>query len=79
MQAIEMHARVTKSREIRLKLPENIQHGTVKVIVLYDEAATHDPVMTKRQFGQFKGRIQISEDFDDALPDEFWSGDEDTF
>lgn len=75
MQAIEMRAEVTKGREIRLKLPHHIQHGTVKVIVLYEETAKHDPVPTKRQFGQFKGQVQISEDFDDALPDAFWSGD----
>ena len=75
MQAIEMQAKVTKGREIRLKLPHHIKHGTVKVIVLYEETTKQKQVSTKRQFGQFKGKVRISEDFDDALPDAFWSGD----
>jgi hypothetical protein len=73
MQALEMQAEVTAHREIHLKLPHDIQHGTVRVIVLYEQAEAQ--VLTQRQFGQFKGRIEIREDFDDALPDAFWSGD----
>ena len=75
MQALEMQVDVTGHREIRLKLPHDIQHGTVRVIVLYEQAEPQAQVPTKRQFGQFKGLIEISEDFDDALPDAFWSGD----
>lgn len=37
MQALELQAEVTKGREIRLKLPHNIQHGTVRVIILYEQ------------------------------------------
>lgn len=75
MQALEMRAEVTKERELRLKLPHDIQHGTVRVIVLYEQAEPPAQAQAKRQFGQFKGQIDISEDFDDALPDAFWSGD----
>ena len=28
-----------------------------------------------RKFGQFRGQIQISDNFDEALPDEFWLGE----
>ena len=75
MQALELRAEVTKDRELRLKLPHDIQHGPVRVIVLYERAAPQEQVPAKRQFGQFRGQITISEDFDDALPDAFWSGD----
>jgi hypothetical protein len=74
MQALELRAEVTKDRELRLKLPQEIQHGTVRMIVLYDEWV-ESQAQGKRQFGQFKGQITISEDFDAALPDTFWSGD----
>lgn len=74
MQAVEMLAEVTGNREICLKLPHDIQHGTVRVIVLYEEQV-EPQAAAKRQFGQFKGQVAISEDFDDALPDTFWSGD----
>jgi hypothetical protein len=76
MQALELLAKVTKDHEIRLRLPHHIQHGTVRVIVLYEQAETQEQVPTKRQFGQFKGRITISKDFDDELPDTFWSGED---
>lgn len=75
MQALEMQAEVTGKREICLKLPHDIQLGTVRVIVLYEQAEPQEHVPAQRQFGQFKGQIAISEDFDDALPDAFWSGD----
>jgi hypothetical protein len=75
MQALELQANVTKDRELRLKLPPDIQQGIVRIIILYEQAEQHEPMTAKRQFGQFKGRIDIREDFDDALPDTFWSGD----
>ncbi len=28
-----------------------------------------------RKFGQFRGQIQISDDFNDPLTDEFWLGE----
>ena len=74
MQALEMQAEVTGHREIRLKLPYDIQQGTVRVIVLYEQVAPQEQAAAKRQFGQFKGQIAISGDFDDALPDAFWAG-----
>jgi|GEM_PF-360042 len=38
----------------------------------------HRPVRKRkeRQFGQFRGKIHMSDDFDDALPDSFWLGEE---
>lgn len=76
MQALEMRAEVTKGREIRLKLPHNIQHGTVRVIILYEQEEQHESIPARRQFGQFRGQIEILEDFDDELSDTFWSGDD---
>jgi hypothetical protein len=75
MQALELRAEVTADRELRLKLPQDIQHGTVRVIVLYEKEAAQEQALAQRQFGQFRGQAEISEDFDDALPDTFWAGD----
>ncbi len=72
MQAIEMEVEVSSKHEINLKLPENISTGMVKVIVLFEEKPL--PAKQKRTFGQFAGKIKINEDFDDALPDSFWTG-----
>jgi hypothetical protein len=76
MQALELQAKVTKDREICLKLPHDIEHGTVRVIVLYEPKQQQVQTTTRRQFGQFKGQIEIREDFDDALPDTFWTGED---
>ncbi len=75
MQTIEMNAQVTENHEIHLKLPTNIQKGTVKVIVMYNEKKSPATGIKKRQFGQFRGRIKINDDFDDALPDAFWTSE----
>jgi hypothetical protein len=32
-------------------------------------------VKQQRVFGQYQGRIRISEDFDEPLPDAFWLGE----
>ena len=71
MQAIEMEAEVNNQHEITLKLPENIQSGLVKVIVMFEEKPL--PAKQKRTFGQFTGKIKMNDDFDDALPDSFWT------
>lgn len=76
MQAIEMNAQVDDNHEIKLKLPDAVKHGTVKVIVMYDDAPNIASAEKRRQFGQFKGKIKISDDFNDALPDTFWTGEE---
>ena len=31
-------------------------------------------VTEEREFGQFRGRVHVSEDFDEPLPDDFWLG-----
>jgi len=74
MQAIELYAQVTENREIHLKLPDDAIHGKVKVIVMYESNAP-EATIKKRQFGQFKGKVEISDDFDAALPDSFWTGE----
>ena len=73
MQAIELTAQITEKHEIHLKLPEKINAGSVKVIVMYENYKIVPPA-EKRVFGQFRGKIKISESFDDELGDDFWLG-----
>ena len=75
MQAIEINTYVNDNHEIRLELPKdvNVKSGRVKVIVMYEEESLFQPE-GKRKFGQFKGQATISDDFDDELGDEFWTG-----
>ena len=72
MQAIEMKAKVTNSHEIFLKLPKKIKDETVKVIIMYDNEKETLTGKKQRNFGQFKEKVFIADDFDSELPDSFW-------
>ena len=83
MKAIKLEAVIDDHHELYLKLPENVKAGRVEVIVMYDDDddlplsqsildKTNQPL---RKFGQFRGQIQMSGDFNDPLPDEFWLGE----
>ena len=74
MPAIELYTQVTENHEIHLKLPGDAINGKVKVIVMYENNAK-ETTKKKRQFGQFKGKVEINDDFDAALPDKFWTGE----
>jgi len=70
MHSIELSAEIDQNHQIHLQLPETIKARKAKVIVMYeDEAAQPAKPIT---FGLFKGKIQISDDFDEPLPDSFW-------
>lgn len=77
MKAIKTEAKVDPNREIHIKLPEEVCGASVEVVILFDEEAGALPAQknqSPRKFGQFRGKVQMSEDFDDPLPDEFWLG-----
>jgi hypothetical protein len=70
MHVIELPAEIDQNHQIHLQLPETIKARKAKVIVMYeDEAAQPAKPIT---FGLFKGKIQISDDFDEPIPDSFW-------
>ena len=70
MHAIELPAEIDQNHQIHLQLPETIKARKAKVIVMYeDEAAQPSKPIT---YGLFIGKIKISDDFDEPLPDSFW-------
>jgi hypothetical protein len=70
MQAIELDVPITENHEIHLKLPDDVNATSAKIIILYENNTI--PLPKKRIFGQFRNKIKIAEDFDDELPLEFW-------
>jgi hypothetical protein len=83
MQAIELETEIDENHEIRLKLPEAIRARKARVVVLYDDTESEtvrdvptqqDAAKPSREFGQFRGQIWMSDDFDAPLPDDFWLG-----
>lgn len=86
MKAIKLDAVIDDRHELHLKLPEGVKVGPAEVIVMFEddseapgnsqnlpalEAATRG----LRQFSQFKGLIQMADDFNEPLPDTFWLGE----
>ena len=58
-------AEIDHNHQIHLQLPKTVASGKAKVIVMYEEETTQQfkPIT----LGLFKGKIQISNDFDDPL------------
>jgi hypothetical protein len=80
MQAIELETEIDENHEIHLKLPPEIRAGKARVVVLYEPSDHPDEAGQREErrplrLGLYRGRIRMSEDFDDPLPDAFWLGD----
>ena len=59
-------------------LPEPAQQEVYDFFLFIKQRYTKPIEQTKksRKFGQHRGLIDSSEDFDEPLPDSFWLGDE---
>jgi prevent-host-death family protein len=60
------------------KLLERVERGEEIVIARSGRPIAKlvpfvDPTATRRPFGLFKGQVRMSDDFDDPLPEEFWT------
>jgi hypothetical protein len=73
MQALELTTVINEQHQIHLQLPDSIKAGKAKVIVLLEDT-TEPQQSQKRVFGQFRGKIKVSDDFDNELPEDFWMG-----
>ncbi|MGR8935986.1 MAG: hypothetical protein ACU837_16635 [Gammaproteobacteria bacterium] len=70
MQAIEVPVEIDENHQIHVQLPETIKARKGKILFIYDEE-TKQPAKPFK-FGLFAGQIEISDDFDEPLPDSFW-------
>jgi hypothetical protein len=75
MQAIELSAEIDQNRQIHLQLPKTVKAHQAKVIVMYEDEPI-DAGKKNRVFGEHRGLIETSDDFDAPLPDNFWLGDD---
>lgn len=70
MHTIALPADIDQNHQIHLQLSETVKASKAKVIVMYEEEAKKPSKPLK--LGLFEGQIQISDDFDQPLPDSFW-------
>ena len=64
IQLSELVARASEGEEIVI---EKDEHPLAKLVPFAG-------VTSEREFGQFRGRVHMSEDFEEPLPDDFWLG-----
>lgn len=73
MYAIELPVEIDANQQIHVQLPKNIQANKARIIVMYEDLS---PVPAQSiALGLFAGKITMSDDFNQPLPDEFWLGD----
>ncbi|MCK5719968.1 MAG: hypothetical protein KAH84_08510 [Thiomargarita sp.] len=65
MQTITLHSHVGADSMLHLQVPPDFVNTDIKITM---------EVQKKRTVGEYIGKIQISDDFDAPLPDEFWLG-----
>ena len=66
LQLSELVARASEGEEIVIAKDE---HPLAKLVPFAEPSG-------EREFGQFRGRIHVSEDFDEPLSEDFWLGRE---
>ncbi|MEQ1556018.1 MAG: hypothetical protein ABL915_04385 [Gallionella sp.] len=69
MHALEFPVEIDRNQQIHLQLPKTVHAHKARVIVMYEEISS--PLKTMK-LGLFAGKIKISDDFNEALPDSFW-------
>ncbi len=79
MQAIEIETEIDENHEIHIKLPKEVQARKARVVVMYDEPSSEVQEQQPQErrpikLGLFRGQIQMSDDFDEPLSDDFWLG-----
>ena len=73
MYAIELPVEIDANQQIHVQLPKNIQANKARIIVMYED---FNPAPSQSiTLGLFAGKITMSDDFNEPLPDEFWLGE----
>lgn len=58
-------------------LPFDKQAYLAKIVLEHPDIEKYIDVTSERTVGEYIGKIKISDDFTDPLPDEFWLGEPD--
>ena len=74
MEAIEIETEIDENHHIQINVPKNWNSGKVKVIILRETGRKEKMKKKPLKLGLFRGKIQMSHDFNDELSDEFWLG-----
>ncbi|MGK5091744.1 hypothetical protein WDW89_06965 [Deltaproteobacteria bacterium TL4] len=79
MQTIETTTLIGDDHFLHIRLPDTISVGEAHVVVVIEEKQKmreKSSASSNRILGLHKGQIWVSKDFDEPLPDSFWTGEE---
>ncbi len=69
MHALEFPVEIDLNQQIHLQLPKTVHAHKARVIVMYEEIT---PTLKPLKLGLFQGKIKMSDDFNEPLPESFW-------
>ena len=69
MHAIEFPVEIDSNQQIHLQLPNTVHAHKARVIVMYEEIP---PSLKPMKLGLFHGQINMTDDFNEPLPESFW-------
>ncbi len=76
METIKQHVHIPEDRRVHidLKAPDSIKSGDAEVLVIFQ--SVRESRVQKRKLGIIRGKVFMSDDFDEPLPDSFWLGED---
>lgn len=74
MQSFQFASQINQEGLLSVKLPPDFANQMVDIILVVNPKPKQ--VLAKRPIGQYAGKMHMSEDFSEPLPDEFWLGED---
>ncbi|OQX18624.1 MAG: hypothetical protein BWK80_37890 [Desulfobacteraceae bacterium IS3] len=73
MQSFQFTSQINREGILTLQLPSDLANQEVDIMLVVHFKP--QPTQPERPIGQYAGKMRMSEDFSEPLPDEFWLGE----
>ena len=73
MQSFQFTSQINQEGIVKLQLPAAYANQKVEIVLVVHFEPQH--IQFERPIGQYTGKMRMSEDFSEPLPDEFWLGE----
>lgn len=71
MQTFQLISHVSPDGVLQIQLPTHLANQDVEVVLTIQPQT----IITKRPLGEYAGKMRMSDDFCEPLPDDFWLGE----
>ena len=73
MQSFQFTSQINQKNIVKLQLPSELANQEVEIVLVVHFKPQR--TLSERPIGQYAGKMRMSEDFSEPLPDEFWLGE----